>query len=56
MKSDLKIWVVYQKMLSLIPGLGGQIKEDMLPDDKQLGRIEAIIYSMTKEEEVILIS
>ena len=38
------------EMLSLIPGLGGQIKEDMLPDDKQLGRIEAIIYSMTKEE------
>ena len=34
----------------MIPGVGGQIKEDMLPDDKHLGKIEAIIYSMTKEE------
>ena len=37
-------------LLKMIPGVGGQIKEDMLPDDKQLGKIEAIIYSMTKEE------
>ena len=34
----------------MIPGVGGQIKEDMLPDDKQLGKIEAMIFSMTKEE------
>ena len=37
-------------LLKMIPGVGGQIKEDMLPDDKHLGKIEAIIYSMTKEE------
>ena len=37
-------------LLSMIPGVGGQIKEDMLPDDKQLGKIEAIIYSMTRAE------
>ena len=37
-------------LLKMIPGVGGQVKEDMLPDDKQLGKIEAIIYSMTKEE------
>ncbi|CDA29024.1 signal recognition particle protein [Eubacterium sp. CAG:156] len=48
--SQIKNMGGLSEMLSLIPGLGGQIKEDMLPDDKQLGRIEAIIYSMTKEE------
>ena len=37
-------------LLSMVPGLGGQIKDDMLPDETQLGRVEAIIYSMTKEE------
>lgn len=37
-------------MLSMIPGVGGKINADMLPDEKQLGRIEAIIFSMTKEE------
>ncbi len=37
-------------LLNMIPGVGGQIKEDMLPDDKQLGKIEAMIFSMTKEE------
>ncbi len=37
-------------LLSMIPGVGGQIKEDMLPDEKQLGKIEAIIYSMTRAE------
>lgn len=37
-------------MLKMMPGVGNQITEDMLPDDKQLGRVEAIIYSMTKEE------
>ncbi|MFQ9515484.1 MAG: signal recognition particle protein [Eubacterium sp.] len=37
-------------LLSMIPGMGGKISDDMLPDEKQLGRIEAIIYSMTKEE------
>ena len=37
-------------LLSMMPGLGGKINDDMLPDEKQLGKIEAIIYSMTKEE------
>jgi signal recognition particle subunit SRP54 len=37
-------------MLKMIPGMGAQINENMLPDEKQLSRIEAIIYSMTKEE------
>ena len=37
-------------LLSMMPGVGGKISDDMLPDDKQLGKIEAIIYSMTKEE------
>mgnify|MGYP003264299054 FL=1 len=36
--------------LSMMPGVGGKINDDMLPDEKQLGKIEAIIYSMTKEE------
>ena len=34
----------YLEYMSQIKNMGG------LPDDKQLGRIEAIIYSMTKEE------
>ena len=37
-------------LINMLPGIGGQIKDDMLPDEKQLGKIEAIIYSMTKEE------
>ena len=37
-------------LLNMIPGVGGQIKEDMLPDEKQLGKVEAIIFSMTKAE------
>jgi signal recognition particle subunit SRP54 len=37
-------------LLSMMPGVSGQISDDMLPDEKQLGKIEAIIYSMTKEE------
>lgn len=37
-------------LISMIPGVGGKITDDMLPDEKQLGKIEAIIYSMTKEE------
>ncbi len=37
-------------LLSMMPGIGGKISDDMLPDEKQLGKIEAIIYSMTKEE------
>lgn len=37
-------------LLNMMPGVGGKISDDMLPDEKQLGKIEAIIYSMTKEE------
>ena len=37
-------------LLSMMPGVGGKSNDDMLPDEKQLGKIEAIIYSMTKEE------
>lgn len=37
-------------IMGMIPGMGGKISEDMLPDEKQLASIEAIIYSMTKEE------
>ena len=37
-------------LLSMMPGVGGKISDDMLPDEKQLGRVEAIIYSMTKAE------
>ncbi len=37
-------------LLNMIPGVGGKITDDMLPDEKQLGRIEAMIFSMTREE------
>ena len=37
-------------MLKLMPGMGNKISEDMLPSEKQLSQVEAIIYSMTPEE------
>ncbi|MCF0142555.1 MAG: signal recognition particle protein [Parasporobacterium sp.] len=37
-------------VLKMMPGLGAQVDESMLPDEKKLARIEAIIYSMTPEE------
>ena len=37
-------------LLSMIPGMGSQLKGAELPDEKALGRIEAIIYSMTPAE------
>ena len=37
-------------VMNMIPGLGGQLKGASLPDEKSLGRIEAIIYSMTPKE------
>ena len=37
-------------VMNMIPGLGGQLKGAALPDEKSLGRIEAIIYSMTPKE------
>ena len=36
-------------MLSMIPGLGSQVKNVEI-DESAMGRIEAIIYSMTPEE------
>ncbi len=40
-----------EQIMSLIPGMG-QLKQlkNMKPDEKQLGRVEAIINSMTREE------
>lgn len=38
-----------QDLLSMIPGMGSQLK-DIDIDEKQMGRTEAIIHSMTKEE------
>ena len=37
-------------ILNMMPGMGAQLKGAQLPDDKALGRIEAIIYSMTPKE------
>ena len=37
-------------ILKMMPGMGNKVSEDMLPSDKQLTQIEAIIYSMTPEE------
>ena len=38
-----------QELLQMIPGLGGKIKEDDI-DESVLGRVEAMIYSMTPQE------
>lgn len=38
-----------QELLQMIPGLGGKIKEDDI-DESALGRVEAMIYSMTPQE------
>ena len=48
--SQIKNMSGLSSLLSMMPGVGGKINDDMLPDEKQLGKIEAIIYSMTKEE------
>lgn len=37
-------------LLKLMPGMGNKISEDILPSEKQLTQVEAIIYSMTPEE------
>ncbi|MBE5926757.1 MAG: signal recognition particle protein [Lachnospiraceae bacterium] len=39
-----------EDIMSMIPGMGNQLKGASLPDEKQLGRVEAIIYSMTPQE------
>ncbi|MGN0383247.1 MAG: signal recognition particle protein [Eubacterium sp.] len=38
------------ELLNMMPGMGTQITDDMIPDEKALGRVEAIIYSMTPKE------
>ena len=48
--SQIKNMGGLSSLLSMMSGVGGKINDDMLPDEKQLGKIEAIIYSMTKEE------
>ncbi|MBQ3545716.1 MAG: signal recognition particle protein [Lachnospiraceae bacterium] len=40
----------FEEILGMIPGMGDQLKGAQMPDEKQIGRIEAIIYSMTPEE------
>ncbi len=37
-------------LMNMIPGMGNKISDDMMPDEKQLKSIEAMINSMTKEE------
>ncbi|MCR5429794.1 MAG: signal recognition particle protein [Eubacterium sp.] len=37
-------------ILKMMPSMSNKISDDMLPDEKQLTQIEAIIYSMTPEE------
>ncbi|SHI29652.1 signal recognition particle protein [Parasporobacterium paucivorans] len=37
-------------IMSMIPGMGSKMKDAPMPDEKSLGRIEGIIYSMTLEE------
>lgn len=37
-------------VMNMIPGLSGQLKGAALPDEKAMGRVEAIIYSMTPAE------
>ena len=39
-----------EDIISMIPGMGDQLKGVQMPDEKVLGRTEAIIYSMTPEE------
>ena len=38
------------ELLSFIPGIGKQLKGADMPDDKSLGKVEAIIRSMTPKE------
>ena len=40
----------FEEILGMIPGMGDQLKGAQMPDEKQISRIEAIIYSMTPEE------
>lgn len=48
--SQIKNMGGLSEIMNMMPGISGQISEEQLPDEKQLGRVEAIIYSMTTEE------
>lgn len=48
--SQIKNMGGLSEIMNMMPGISGQISEDQLPDEKQLNRVEAIIYSMTPEE------
>ena len=37
-------------LLGMIPGMGGKIRAEDIPDEKAVKRIESIILSMTNEE------
>lgn len=39
-----------EDIMGMIPGVSAQLGNAQLPDEKQLARVEAIIYSMTLEE------
>ena len=39
-----------EDIIGMIPGMGDQLKGAQMPDEKQIGRVEAIIKSMTPEE------
>ncbi len=39
-----------EDIIGMIPGMSDQLKGAALPDEKILGRTEAIIYSMTPQE------
>lgn len=39
-----------EDIIGMIPGMSEQMRGAQMPDDKAIGRIEAIIYSMTPEE------
>ncbi len=39
-----------EDIIGMMPGMGDQLKGAQMPDEKALGRVEAIIYSMTPEE------
>ena len=39
-----------EDLIGMIPGMNEQMRGASLPDEKALGRVEAIIYSMTPSE------
>ncbi len=40
-------------IIKMMPGMSGQITDDMLPDEKKMARTEAIIKSMTPKERTM---